>query len=114
MPQLRLECSDNVCEFDSNAVFSELHRILSTIANIDSCKSVLINHSDYHLASGGSNRALIYLRIGLKPGRSEESKNTIGRLCLSYLQAYFKPLLEKKQLLAAPTVEIYDFQHYFA
>ena len=113
MPQLRLECSENLGEFDSKTVFSELHRILSTIANIDSCKSALIRHGDYHLASGESNRAFIYLKIGLKPGRSKESKNTIGRLCLSYLQAYFKPLLEKKQLIAVPTVEIYDFQHYF-
>ena len=113
MPQLRLECSDNLGEFDSKAVFSELHRILSTIADINSCKSALISHSDYHLANGESYRAFIYLKIGLKSGRSEESKNTIGRLCLSYLQAYFKPLLQKKQLLAVPTVEIYDFQHYY-
>lgn len=113
MPQLRLECSDNLGAFEYEPLFKKLHKALSIITEVTSCKSVLLNRTHYYLGDGDPKRAFVYLKIGLIAGRSDTVKQSLGAECLSIIQDFFDPILEQKELLALPTVEIYDFQHYF-
>ncbi len=113
MPQIVLECSRNIGEFDHKEFFSGIHTILTKITVLEACKSRVVQHAQYHVGDGHEDNAFAYLRIAVLPGRDKETREEIGKACFSYLQDFFTPMIEDKQLVCKPTVEIAELAIYF-
>ena len=113
MPQVTLEYSANINDFNAQELFSKLHTILGKIANIEGCKSRAIRHDDFYIGHGREENALIYLRIGLITGREESVKEDIGQQCYDCLTEFFAPIIKDNGLNCEPSVEVAELGLYF-
>ena len=100
MPQITLEYSNNIIVKDLKALVSELHQIIAEMlpAEISSCKTRIIEHSNYVIGSDTKNSAFIHLSIRILKGRTEEVKNFTAHAAANYLRKNFAELNEALDL----------------
>lgn len=100
MPQIHLECTNNVLEKDVNGLLLEIHNILSKSlpTELHSCKSRASIVHDYVIGDGDKNNAFVHLSIGVLKGRPPELLNSIGTTLLKVLADAFSSSLSKLNL----------------
>jgi 5-carboxymethyl-2-hydroxymuconate isomerase len=108
MPQIILECSDNVTETNLTSLFYDIHNILTEKlpTQLESCKTRMIRHRDYYIADGNINNGFVHLSIGVLKGRSKELLDSIAPLIMEKLRVAFLQSLQKLDLQI--TIAIYD------
>ena len=93
MPQITLEYTDNISfPNDKENFFKNLHNVVSTNAdtNINNCKSRLIKLENYFTEDGRQKSAgFIHLEVKLLEGRTQEIKDNLGNITLSFLKKTF-------------------------
>ncbi|STX29688.1 5-carboxymethyl-2-hydroxymuconate Delta-isomerase [Legionella beliardensis] len=93
MPHLILECSDNI---DIKAAvmpfFAQAHSLLERLlpTQLSSCKSRFICHNMFYLGSGQVNNAFVHLTLKILAGRSDATKEYVGRELLSLMKKLFQ------------------------
>lgn len=113
MPQVTLEYSANINDFNAQELFSKIHTILGQTAKIESCKSRAIRHDDFYVAHGREEDAFIFLKIEMLPGRDDSVKKDIGQQCYDCLNKFFADIIKGNGINCAPTVEIAELGLYF-
>lgn len=102
MPQITLECSDNIIEKvrDFPPLFKYIHQVLSEKlpTELDSCKSRVINYKDYAVGNQDPNNAFVYLSIGVLKGRSKDTLDTIAHLLMEKLTLFFAESIKTRHL----------------
>lgn len=100
MPQILLEYSSNIAEllsigFPYKIILKEIHRILNKVGKVklENCKSRVLSHSNYYIADGATDHALLHLEITFMEGRSDELKKEMGEMMILYLQNYLNILI---------------------
>lgn len=100
MPQIFLECSDNLIESNFTAAFHEIHQILSQHlpTELASCKSRLIRHHDYVIGDGTPNNGFVHLSIAVLKGRSPALLDSIAKMIMEKLKMVFTRSLKELNL----------------
>ncbi len=91
MPQITLECSDNIIEKNMHPLLLEIHHLLSERlpTELSSCKSRVIRINHYLVGDGASQNAFVHLTISVLKGRSEELLKSIAQTILEKLKISF-------------------------
>lgn len=100
MPQILLECTQNVIEQNLSPLLLDIHKILTENlpTQIDSCKTRVMRHDEYLVGDGVPEKAFVHLSIGVLSGRSTETLNQISVLLMEKLQKTFSVSLENLKL----------------
>lgn len=100
MPQIILEISDNILEYDFKSALLEIHQILveTLPTELTSCKSRVIRYQDYLIADGDSKYAFAHLWINVLKGRSEATLNLAATKITACLQTHLKKSAENFKL----------------
>jgi len=100
MPQIILECSNNVIEKDSKSLLLQIHHILTENlpTELRSCKSRVIRHHDFVLGDGNEDNAFVHLSIGVMKGRSHELLSAVASTIMTALKDAFSLSLTKLNL----------------
>ncbi|MCS5710619.1 hypothetical protein [Candidatus Berkiella aquae] len=100
MPQIILECSDNILEKDFKPLLSQIHQLLveKLPTELKSCKSRVLRHTNYLLGDGSSNQAFVHLSINILSGRSMELKQLVGATLMEVLMEAFHQSRETLEL----------------
>lgn len=108
MPQLVLECTDNVLESNLSELLQDIHNLLTVElpTDLQSCKARIIKHSEYLVGNGHSKNAFVHLAVHVLPGRTPEKLDAIGNAILGVLQRKFQQSLSELNLQI--TVAIQD------
>lgn len=95
MPQIFLECTDNIFEIDLLEILHDVHHLLAVQLPTDltSCKSRVIKHSEYLVGNGHSENAFVHLAVNVLPGRTPQKLDAIGNFILELLQKKFRQSL---------------------
>ncbi len=110
MPHVILEYSDNLKEkIDFSNLFADLHQILVVVtsADIGSCKSRAVEHTQFYIGNGSGRNAFIHVEVLLAEGRTLSVRQELGKQFLSALEDYFSKSIKDLQLQM--TVEIKEF-----
>ncbi len=97
MPQIILECSQNVIEHSFSTVLLQIHTILTEMlpTQMASCKSRVIRYDDYLISDGAGKNAFVHLSIGVLPGRSVDLLNAVASIILDKMKtALYQSLTE--------------------
>ena len=94
MPHLRLEHTINIKPKISYEFFAKLIDILTKHTSIKSsnCKNRAIKINGSHLDSKNGNKNFIHLEVNILEGRSDETKQKIGRESLDLLKSCFQKI----------------------
>lgn len=109
MPHITLEYTSNINqEIRTSELFGLLYELVSNVGDvaIENCKGRVIEREDYHIGSGGEQKAFVHLCIRMLAGRSNELKSELGRETLKLLKEHFAPATSAMDLQI--TVEIQD------
>ncbi len=100
MPQILLQCTNNVIEQNISPLLLDIHKILTENlpTQMDSCKTRVMRHEEYLVGDGSPEKAFVHLAIGVLPGRSTETLNHVSALLMEKLQKTFEQSLEKLKL----------------
>lgn len=100
MPQIILECSDNILEKDMTSLLLQIHQLLTDKlpTQLQSCKSRVLRHQDYVVANNDEKNAFVHLSIGVLKGRSHELLNSIATTILQLLKTSFSLSLAELNL----------------
>ena len=114
MPNIILSYTKNLEELNFNTIFFKIHHILSSISNIDDCKSRAVLLENVYIGSGDENTAITELQIILLPGRTLPVKQKIAQQLYSEIfLTEIMPLVEKRKLNCKPTCEIKEVDVYY-
>jgi len=95
MPHIMLETAgDFISEEDINPLLLSLHKLVSDIAeaDINSCKSRLVQHQQYCIGEGKKDSHFLHLTIKLLTGRTTEQLDTLGDAAFKLLKLKFGAL----------------------
>lgn len=108
MPQIILECTQNILEQNLSPLLLEIHKILTENlpTQMTSCKSRVLRHAEYVVADGAPEKAFVHLSIGVLPGRTTELLNTVAVILMEKLKTVFQQSL--KELDLQITIAIQD------
>ena len=100
MPQIVLECSDNIFERNFSVVFHDIHQILTEHlpTELASCKSRVIRHTDFFIGEGTTNNGFVHLSISVIKGRSTPLLDSIAKIILEKLKVFFSHSLQELKL----------------
>lgn len=101
MPQITLEYTSNISQhLDFQALFSDLHRILSETGGvrINNCKSRAVSREVFLIGSGETGGAFVHVDVLLVEGRSPRWIERIGGLMLESLERAFEESKRTMQL----------------
>lgn len=92
MPQIMLECSNNVLETDLKPFLLEVHQILAEklSTDISSCKSRIIRHDEYVVGDNHLDNAFAHLSVSVLPGRSQDLLSQISVSIMDAFKRQFK------------------------
>ena len=116
MPYFKLEYSANIKEkVDLKKLFSSCHDILVNTINADlsKCVSRAISYDNFHVGSGQSNKAFIYLEISLLEGRLLPKLQEMGEQILKLLESYFTNSIKDLNTQISVRVVEFSSSHYF-
>lgn len=108
MPHIRLEYTNNLGNIDFQKIFSEIHSILATITDVETCKSRAIPLTNYYIGKDNNNHAFIHVELKLLAGRSLAIKQQIGEQIMAVLK---KNLKIPSNLNLQVTLEICDIDN---
>jgi 5-carboxymethyl-2-hydroxymuconate isomerase len=100
MPQILLECSDNIVEKSFTELLSDIHQLLAEKlpTQIAGCKSRVLRHQDYAIGDLAINNAFVHLSISVLKGRSQTLLNEIANTLMDKLTTYFQASLKQRTL----------------
>ncbi len=100
MPQIVLECSENIKEKEFTLLLLQIHHLLSEKlpTQIEGCKSRVVHHRQYVIGDGSENNAFVHLSIDVLKGRKPELLQTIGEQLLEMLKQAFALSLNSLKL----------------
>lgn len=111
MPHLVLEYSSNLSQKKHlEQLFPLLHQTVALIssANLESCKTRVIEQTSYYIGDGQTSNAFVHLEIRLAEGRTLLVKKDLGEKMLEILRLHFSNSLKDFHLQI--TVEVKEFQ----
>lgn len=90
MPQITLECTQNIVESDFQSFFQHLHAFLTEKlpTQLTSCKSRVIRYDEYCIGDGHKDNAFLVLTIAILPGRTEELLKSVANAVEEQLKVY--------------------------
>lgn len=108
MPQITLECTDNIIEKDLTNVILQIHHILSKDlpTQLQSCKTRILRHQNCVVGDGDKRNAFVHLSVNVLRGRSVELLSSVGSTIIELLKSYFS--LSLNELNLQITVAIQD------
>jgi 5-carboxymethyl-2-hydroxymuconate isomerase len=101
MPQIRLECSQQMADsMETQAFFKSLHDLVvsKAEASLGACKSRVALVQDVYVADGAPNRDMVNLEIGLLSGRTPEVLTEVGSTALALLNAMVAQAAGERQV----------------
>ena len=113
MPHVLLHLSPKLSHENWTPFFKEAHQFLSQFADINNCKSRILEATHVHIGNHIGNEAFIYLDIGLRP-RPPEVVKTIGDHMFELLKKHADPLTAKHKLVGSPTMNIHLLERYWS
>jgi 5-carboxymethyl-2-hydroxymuconate isomerase len=90
MPQIRLECSQQMADsLETQDFFKAVHDLMVSKAgaSLGACKSRVAIVRDVYVADGAADRDMVNLEIGLLSGRAPDVLSEVGATALSLLNA---------------------------
>lgn len=114
MPQVRIEYSGNLgASFNARRFAGRVHEHLTNIAGAEpaSCKTRLIQLSDFVIGDGSEQNAMIHVDLGITSGRTDQQKEELGETVMRSL----REAVEKREGVDLQlTVEVRDMDrdHY--
>ena len=100
MPQILLQCTQNVLEKNLDSLLLDIHKTLAENlpTQMDSCKTRVMRHEEYLVGDGSPKKAFVHLSIGVLPGRTTELLNTVAAILMEKLKAAFQQSLSELEL----------------
>lgn len=97
MPQIILECSNNVLETDLIPFLGQVNQILTNNlpTDLSSCKSRIIRHDEYVIGDNNPENAFAHLSIHVLPGRTQELLNQIATQIMENFKQQFERSLNQ-------------------
>jgi 5-carboxymethyl-2-hydroxymuconate isomerase len=116
MPQITLEYTANVGpEVQTRELLAGIHDRVAGVVGlaIGNCKSRAILRDEYHVGSGGEDKAFVHACIRILSGRPADTKRKLGESVLALLKEHFAPSTSTLDLQITVEVQDIDRDAYF-
>jgi len=115
MPQIILEYSANLNNFQYKEFFQKIYQQMKDIPNIGTCKMRVVSQENYFIGTENDESAFVFLRILMAPKeeRTDQFKKNIADKLIPILRKYTNLATKELDIKCYPTLEICALSKYY-